>query len=307
MKWKTKHLGSALAALLLLAPCAACVVPTISMAPTAAAAAAQNEDAGWYWLSSDEKYSNFFDPDSVVATGSVETAHGKVATEIEAYIKTSYSYGGAQETIQSYGIKDVIPNPSQLAYSVALLKVNPQNRTVQYAKEDFYDPQGKVVWAHSDGKEKEINSQSFDEQFYTVIVDQVFHEGETERAKAEDRWIDLYKSEIDGLTTTAIADTTTMRKKGDNLFYWEWDTLKDTTGNTLEIKFLKKAVNLPQGTERIVQAKYWSGQTGWQDLEDDLGGAYRMIGSGTPQAQGLTALRNYAHSHVKWVNRYSIN
>jgi len=304
---------SALAALLLAAPAAlpasAPWAPQMALAADAQAAAqsAPEEETGWYWLSSDDKYSNYFDPSSVVATGSVETARGKVATEIEAYIKTGYSYGGAQETIQSYGVKDVIPNPAQLSYSVALLKVNPQNRTVQYAKEDFYDPQGKVVWSHADGKEKEINSQSFDEQFYTVIVDNVFHEGETERAKAEDRWLDLYTSEVDGLTTTAIADTTTMRKKGDNLIFWEWDTLKDAAGNTLEIKFLKKAVNLPQGTERVIQAKYWSGQTGWRDLEDDLGGAYRMISDGTPQAQGLTALRTYAQSHVKWVNRYSIN
>ena len=310
---KKKSFVSMLAALLLAAP-AALQAPVPFASQTAFAAAAQaaaqsapEEETGWYWLSSDDKYSNYFDPSSVVATGSVETARGKVATEIEAYIKTSYSYGGAQETIQSYGVKDVIPNPAQLSYSVALLKVNPQNRTVQYAKEDFYDPQGKVVWSHADGKEKEINSQSFDEQFYTVIVDNVFHEGETERAKAEDRWLDLYTSEIDGLTTTAIADTTTMRKKGDNLIFWEWDTLKDASGNTLEIKFLKKAVNLPQGTERVVKAKYWSGQTGWKDLEDDLGGAYRMISTGTPQAQGLTALRTYAQTHVKWVNRYSIN
>ncbi len=310
---KKKSFVSMLAALLLAAP-AALQAPVPFASQTAFAADAQaaaqsapEEETGWYWLSSDDKYSNYFDPSSVVATGSVETARGKVATEIEAYIKTSYSYGGAQETIQSYGVKDVIPNPAQLSYSVALLKVNPQNRTVQYAKEDFYDPQGKVVWSHADGKEKEINSQSFDEQFYTVIVDNVFHEGETDRAKAEDRWLDLYKSEVDGLTTTAIADTTTMRKKGDNLIFWEWDTLKDAAGNTLEIKFLKKAVNLPQGTERVIQAKYWSGQTGWRDLEDDLGGAYRMISDGTPQAQGLTALRTYAQSHVKWVNRYSIN
>ena len=66
-------------------------------------------------------------------------------------------------------------------------------------------------------------------------------------------------------------------------------------------------MNLPQGTERVIRAQYWSGQTGWQDLEDDLGGAYRMISSSTPQSQGLTALRTYAQTHVKWVNRYSIN
>lgn len=268
------------------------------------------DDAGgtdWYWLSSDEKYSNFFDPASVVATASVETARGRVPTEIEAYIKTGYSYGGAQETIAAYGIGEVIPDPAQLAFSVALLKVNPQNRTVQYMKEDFYDASGRVLWSHTDGREKEINSQSFDEQYYDAIVDHVFHQHELERRVAQDRWQDLWTSTIDGLTTTAIADTTTMRRKGDNLIYWEWDTVKNVAGDTLEIKFLKKAVNLPQGTERIVAARYWSGQTGWKDMEDDMGGAYRLIKSGMPQADGLTVLRLYAKDHAAWVDRYRID
>lgn len=268
------------------------------------------DDAGgtdWYWLSSDEKYSNFFDPASVVATASVETARGRVPTEIEAYIKTGYSYGGAQETIAAYGIGEVISNPSQLAFSVALLKVNPQNRTVQYMKEDFYDASGRVLWSHTDGREKEINSQSFDEQYYDAIVDHVFHQHELERRVAQDRWQDLWTSEVDGLTTTAIADTTTMRRKGDNLIYWEWDTVKNVAGDTLEIKFIKKAVNLPQGTERIVAARYWSGQTGWKDMEDDMGGAYRLIKSGMPQADGLTVLRLYAKDHAAWVDRYRID
>ena len=268
------------------------------------------DDAGgtdWYWLSSDEKYSNFFDPASVVATASVETARGRVPTEIEAYIKTGYSYGGAQETIAAYGIGEVIPDPAQLAFSVALLKVNPQNRMVQYMKEDLYDASGRVLWSHTDGREKEINSQSFDEQYYDAIVDHVFHQHELERRVAQDRWQDLWTSEVDGLTTTAIADTTTMRRKGDNLIYWEWDTVKNVAGDTLEIKFLKKAVNLPQGTERIVAARYWSGQTGWKDMEDDMGGAYRLIKSGMPQADGLTVLRLYAKDHAAWVDRYRLD
>ena len=268
------------------------------------------DDAGgtdWYWLSSDEKYSNFFDPASVVATASVETARGRVPTEIEAYIKTGYSYGGAQETIAAYGIGEVIPDPAQLAFSVALLKVNPQNRTVQYMKEDFYDASGRVLWSHTDGREKEINSQSFDEQYYDAIVDHVFHQHELERRVAQDRGQDRWTREVDGLTTTAIADTTTMRRKGDNLIYWEWDTVKNVAGDTLEIKFLKKAVNLPQGTERIVAARYWSGQTGWKDMEDDMGGAYRLIKSGMPQADGLTVLRLYAKDHAAWVDRYRID
>lgn len=286
---------------------AALLMFVLCLCATSFALADDDGGTDWYWLSSDEKYSNFFDPASVVATASVETARGRVPTEIEAYIKTGYSYGGAQETIAAYGIGEVIPDPAQLAFSVALLKVNPQNRTVQYMKEDLYDASGRVLWSHTDGREKEINSQSFDEQYYDAIVDHVFHQHELERRVAQDRWQDLWTSEVDGLTTTAIADTTTMRRKGDNLIYWEWDTVKNVAGDTLEIKFLKKAVNLPQGTERIVAARYWSGQTGWKDMEDDMGGAYRLIKSGMPQADGLTVLRLYAKDHAAWVDRYRID
>lgn len=295
----------AVLALLLAAPAAAPAIPAF---PAATAEAAAADDVSWYWLSSDEKYSNFIDRSSIIATGTVETAHGRVATEIEAYIKTGYSYGGALETIKSYGLTDIIPNPAQLSYSVARLKVNPQNRTVQYAKEDFYDAQDHVLWSHTDGKEKEINSQSFDEPFYTTIVDAVFGAGEEERRTAKDRWLDLYTNEVDGLTTSAMADTTTMRMKGDNLLYWEWDTVKDVaSGNTLEIKFMKKAVNLKQDTESIVNASYWSGQTGWQPLEDDLEGGYRYIAPDKPQHRGIVVLKSYAQENKDWVERYSIN
>ena len=101
-----------------------------------------------------------------------------------------------------------------------------------------------------------------------------------------------------------------MRKKGDNLIYWEWDTVKDASGNTLEIKFLKKAVNINQQqgqTEKVVNGSYWSGQTGWQSLENEIDGQYRQIPARTPQFQGFVTLCNYANAHPKWVNRYSIN
>ena len=101
----------------------------------------------WYWLSSDDKYSKFFDPTSVVVVKSAKKESGeKVATEILAWIKTGYSYGGAKETIDSYGIGAVL-QPGQLSYSLAQITVNPQNRNLQYLKEDFYNAKGEVVWS----------------------------------------------------------------------------------------------------------------------------------------------------------------
>lgn len=294
-------LGLAAGAMLLACPE---FLPASAAAPAEAQTGQTAED--WLWLSSDDKYSKFIDPSSVTVVRSVDTRQGKVATCIQAWTKTGYAYGGAKETIDSYEISAVVPDPAQLAYSYALVDINPQNRTIQYLKEDFYDPRGKVIYSKTEGRVKEVNSQEFDEAFYNAIVDQVFRMGEAQRAGAEDRWITLWESTENGLTTRVTADTTTMRMKGQNLILWEWQEIKDDAGKVLEIKFMKKAVNLPQGTERIVRADYWSSQSGWQPLEDDYEGAYRMISPRAPEYKGLTRLRAFARGYSHWVNRYSL-
>ena len=177
---------------------------------------------GWYWLLSDSKYSKYFEPSSVHVTHSAETSHGSVATEITAWTKTTYSYEGAKETLDNYGLSGLIPDPAQLSYSLAEVAINPQNRTIQYTKEDFYNPQGAVIWSKVDGRVKEITSQQFDEAFYDAIVDSVFGVGEVDRASAKDRWLTLYShADVDGTQTHVTADTTTMRMKGDNLLFWQ--------------------------------------------------------------------------------------
>ena len=261
----------------------------------------------WYWLGSDAKYGKFFDPVSVVVTKKVKTERGFVATEIEAWIKTTYSYAGAAETIENYKIKDSLPNPGKLAYSLAQVRINPQNRTVQYVRENFYDADGKVIWSKAEDREKEVNSQGFDDEFYAAIVDEVFRQGEMARRMAEDRWITLWQAEQGGVTTHVTADTTTMRLRGDNLILWEWEEQKDAAGGVLEIKFMKKSVNLPNGTERFVSGKYWSPKTGWRVLEDDMDGVYRPIAETSPEHKGLVRLRAFAKGYSTWVNRYRID
>ena len=201
-----------------------------------AANAAPNLNAEWYWLKSDDKYSKYFDPDSVKVVkqaritkkiknskGEITTNEREVPTEIEAWTKTVYTYEGAAETINNYGITSTLPDPKVLSYSLALLRINPQTRTLQYAREDFYNANNQIIWSKADGRIKEINSQSFDEDFYCSIVDEVFRQGEVERKNAKDRWIDLWTyTNSEGFTTTATADTTTMQMKGTNLILWEW-------------------------------------------------------------------------------------
>ena len=202
-----------------------------------------------------------------------------------------------------------MPDPNRLAYSLALLRINPQTRTLQYAREDFYDKSNKVIWSKVDARVKEINSRSFDEDFYAAIVDEVFKQGEVERKSSPDRWIDLWSFTNDeGYFTNASADTTTMQMKGTNLILWQWQETKDPNGQPVEIRFMKKAINLPQGTERIVSGQIWSaGTKRWDELDDEFGGAYRMIQNDEPDYKGLTRLRAFVKNHSSWVSRYSIS
>jgi len=262
----------------------------------------------WFWLSSDAKYTKYFEPDTVKVVRKAQTQHGDVATEIEGWTKTTYTYAGAAETIKNYEIQSVLPNPSMLSYSLALLRINPQNRTIQYAREDFYNAEGKIIWSKTDGRVKEINSQSFDEDFYTSMVDEVFRQGETKRRLAEDRWITLWTdTSSSGVTTTVTADTTTMRLRGANLILWEWEE-KRAGKSVTEIKFMKKAVNLVQGTERIMVAdsRQWTPQGGWKVISDEMNGAYRMIPQDSPEYKGMERLRAFAKGYSAWVNRYSL-
>ncbi len=264
----------------------------------------------WFWLDSNDKYSKYFDANSVTINKKVVTRDGReIAIEIEAWTKTTYSYDGAAETIRNYGIQNILPDPRKLSYSLALLRVNPQNRTLQYVREDFYNASDQVVWSKAEGRVKEINSQTFDEEFYCAIVDEVFQLGERDRKRAPtaERWIDLWTfTDNEGATTTLSADTTTMRLKGSNLILWEWQVTKNPAGKTSEIRFMKKAVNLTQGTEVIKDGQVWTPNESWHELKDEYGGAYRMIKSNEPDYKGLVRLRAYVKNNHNWVTRYSL-
>ena len=267
-----------------------------------------SKEVSWYYLGTNEKFAKYFDPASVKVTKKAKTDNDKeIATEIEAWTKVTYSDEGAAHIIKDYGIANTIPDPNTLSYSLALLKINPQTRTVQYMREDFYNADGKVIWSGGEGRVKEINSHSFDEDFYAAIVDEVFRQGEVDRKNAKDRWIDLWTNTNDkGETIKVTADTTTMQLKGTNLIVWEWEETKNSEGQVIKIRFMKKAVNLPQGTERIAAGSTWTPSKNWTDIDDEYDGAYRSVKEGDPDYKGLNRLRAYAKGYSTWVTRYSI-
>lgn len=267
---------------------------------TSAAAASDS----WYWISSDNNYSKFFAPSEIQV---VESFDG-VAARIEALTKTSYSFGGAKETLEAYGITDIKPN--DLAYSLARIQIVPQTRTLTYVAESFYNQKGDLLWSKEFNplKPKEINSQAFDEMFYAYIVDAVFKQGEVARAQAEDRWMVMWQeSKADGGYVHCMADTTTLRRSGDNVIFWEWQDYKAADGSTQEVRLLKKAINIPQGTAKIINYQHWNSAEGWQDYtKKETDGNYYAILLNTSDDKELQELKAYELQHPEWIGRYSI-
>lgn len=261
------------------------------------------EDA-WYWISSDNNYTKYYDTSKV----RVQEAFGGIATRITALTKTTYSYGGAKETLDNYGIKDIAPN--DLAYSLATVQVCPQTRVLAYLEETFYDKKGRPIWSkqYHPLKYKEMNSQEFDEDFYAYIVDSVFGMGEVERRSATDRWLLLWQERLNGGGyVNCMADTTTMRVNGENIIFWEWQEYKSAGGAVTEIRFLKKSINIPQYTAKVVRYQHWGAREGWQDYTDkETDGAYHAVEKGTTDEKELKQLSAYEKNHMRWVHRYNL-
>ncbi|WP_407397369.1 hypothetical protein [Anaerovibrio sp.] len=265
---------------------------------------AANDSAEWYWISSDDKYSKFYAPGKV----QVLRSFGDIAVQISAWTKTTYSPAGAQETLNNYGIKDI--NPGQLAYSLAEVEVNPQNRTLAYLNESFFDKDDNKLWekVYSPVRPKEMNSQEFDEDFYCYIVDSVFSQGENERRKADDRWLQLWQDAPNGGGVVySMADTSTMRLKGQNIIFWEWQEKKSSASEVESIIFQKKAVNIPMYTEKVIRVMTWNATTGWKDITNTTDGMYHVIEAGTNSEKALKALKVYEGGHESWVKRYSLD
>lgn len=256
----------------------------------------------WKEISSDGKYDKLYAPASIKK---VEETNG-VATVIRASIKTVYSREAAEETVANYELGSALPDPSKLAYSVAEVDISPQHRTIEYVSEQFFDANDNVIWSkvYDPRTEKEINSMSFEEDYFTTIIDAVFYQGEGARCKAADRWISLWQTTApDGSSTTVLADTSTMRQRGeDSIIYWEWTEEKDVLGQVTEIKFLKKVLNLKQGAQKILKGRSWNAENGWQQLAAT--GNYEKIALKSPAAGGLQRMRAYQKGYQYWLNRY---
>ena len=255
-------------------------------------------DSEWYWISSDDKYSKFFSMTRITTVSS----QNNIPTCIEDWIKTGYAPGGAAEAISN--MKLPIDDPNKLSYSLARIQINPQERTLRYMEEIFYDKDGTALYTlkYSNPIVKDINSQSFDEKFYAMIVDRVFNKGEGGRLISKDRWLTLW----DNSSGDSAADTATMRQVGNDIYTWIWQENKDNAGNVSSIQFMKKQYNTKSLTANTLKYHFWSAQTGWEDRTSSVTGTHSIVPESTEDVE-FGKIKSYAANNPSWVFRYQLN
>lgn len=256
-------------------------------------------DSEWYWISSNDKYSKYFSMTRIRTVASQDN----IPTNIEDWIKTGYAPGGAAETISN--LKLPINDPNQLVYSLARIQINPQERTLRYIEEIFYDKDGKPLYTLNYTKpvDKDINSQSFDEKFYAMIVDRVFNKGEGGRLIADNRWLTLWTNS----SGDSSADTATMRQVGNDVYVWQWQENKDSTGNVSSIQFEKKQYNVTSLTAKTLKYNFWSASTGWIDKTASLDKNMHSIVPESTEDVEFQKIKQYAANNPSWVKRYQLN
>lgn len=253
----------------------------------------------WYWISSDDKYSKYF---SLTRINTV-ASQNNIPTCIEDWIKTGYSPEGAAETIAN--MKLPIKDANALSYSLARIQINPQERTLRYMEEIFYDKDGKALFTlkHDKPINKDINSQSFDEKFYAMIVDRVFNKGEGSRLASNARWLGLWENN----SGDSSADTATLRQVGNSIFVWIWQENKDDKGNVSSIQFMKKEYDVQNLTARTLKYNYWSANTGWIDKTPNIDKNMHSIVPESSEDVEFKKIRYYANKYSDWATRYQLN
>lgn len=255
-------------------------------------------DSEWYWISSNDKYSKYFSMTRIRTVASQDN----IPTNIEDWIKTGYAPGGAAETISN--MKLPINDPNELVYSLARIQINPQERTLRYIEEIFYDKNGKPLYTlnYANPVDKDINSQSFDEKFYAMIVDRVFNKGEGGRLISDNRWLTLWSNS----SGDSSADTATMRQVGNDVFVWLWQENKDGAGNVSSIQFEKKQYNVSALTAKTLKYNFWSANTGWVDRTASLDKNMHSIVPESTEDVEFQKIKQYAANNQAWVKRYQL-
>lgn len=203
-------------------------------------------ELNWIWYYSSDYVSEYYSPESLKI---VKDYNGNI-DHIEIWTKTTYSQAGAEDTIDSYDLTNV-PNIYQLSYSMAKIYIKPHSRQIVWQNEIFYNNEGNSLWSKEKDKYEldweEAYPNSSNERYFSVVCDQVFHNGQPidfEKWKTgKDRWVGLSQSNNnDGTVISEWFDNVSLRVDNDIITYWVYYE-KRQEGSVLSRFYIKEALN----------------------------------------------------------------
>ncbi|MBP2659144.1 MAG: hypothetical protein H6Q69_2176 [Firmicutes bacterium] len=265
-------------------------------------------EPNWYWYYSSEYITQFCDMNSIKI---IRDYNGNI-DKIEAWVKTTYSYEGAQDTIKGYELTSV-PNINQLSYSLEKICIKPQTRKIASKQEVFYNSEGSSLWSneHQDYSLNWniVSPNSSNEREFSIIVDEVYNSGkliEFEKWKdGNGRWIGLSSKNTDeGSVQNTWFDSMSIILDNDRVFFWTFHKdIKD--GITVTKNYNRWVYDINCNTMQLITMSVWEKDRGLiLDNKTVTGKASSII----PESSGeywTSTIKKYINDNRDYINRYS--
>ena len=252
----------------------------------------------WEWICSDNKYSQFFAPETLEKDTVIKT--------ITVWTKTTYSYEGAEKTIKAYGKEGLITDPSRLSFSMSRVKMDTQERKILYLDKIFYDANGKVLWRKQQNNNwKEITPYCYNEKIFYGIMDYIFHRQDFKMVNDKDRWIPVAYSEKNGNSTGIWTDKLSIINFDNYATAYKRSTTRDSDNNVIrEIEF-KVKYNFSNNSITFTRMSVWEINKGWFITNHEIKDNPSAIVPGSQGEYEYTTIRDFIKNNNDFVNRYS--
>ena len=253
----------------------------------------------WEWICSNNKYSQFFAPETLDQNITSKT--------ITVWTKTTYSYEGAEKTIKSYNKDNLITDPSRLSYSMSRIIINPQERKILYLSEVFYDTNGKSLWAEQSNNDwDEITPYSYNEKIFYGILDYVYHRQDLNMVNDDkNRWIPIAYDEKDGKSSGLWIDKLSIIKYDNYATAWERHITRDSSNKVINKIEVKIRYNFFNNSTKFICISVWEINKGWVVSKNDVNEAPNTV---IPDSQGeyeYNTIRDFIKNNSDFIDRYS--
>lgn len=256
----------------------------------------------WAWVCSDRYYSHFYDPDTVTIN---KASNGSILS-IELWRKTTFSYAGAENTIKESNKTQEFPDPSQLAYAVQRIKINPQWKKITYFNITYYNSNKEILWSEEKEDEYELEPYFYDEKFFYRIADIFLHTTDTEMISSKDRWITVeYLKYSNGNYITAFLDVMTITHPGNSYYGWVYTIVYNSDGNAIEAFKEKKLYDLEDNSVTLVKESRWVYGEGWVMYQKNLHNYPKKYSPGSFGEYEIQQLKEFVKNNKEYILRYT--